>query len=324
MERPVRPPRRERPGRPPVAIVWRVAGLVGGQVEADDVAGGGPAGARARPADDVVRRRDDERRGRRRSPGRSGGRGTGGCRARDLGRTARADGCGTMASYDRRRTVRHRPEFRRDRHRRRMSATGGSHAGPMSVPRRLVPGLAALPFALLAVLVVAGCSYVETVPLRRRPARLPGDRQRARRRRHQDRHVVSGDAGCTDQVLAPTARSFDARAWTRDDRPDLPVHVRRPGDLSSACARRSTLARSSFVTDPETYESVEQSPFVLAGQGPWGTAFEAALARGPGRRRRIGRRAGSDDPRPRIRRAMTSRWTWLVPSPISVSLASRR
>ena len=28
--------------------------------------------------------------------------------------------------------------------------------------------------------------------------------------------------------------------------------------------------------------------------------------------------------RPRIRRAITRRWTWLVPSPISVSLASRR
>ena len=36
----------------------------------------------------------------------------------------------------------------------------------------------------------------------------------------------------------------------------------------------------SFVTDPETYESIEQSPFVLVGQGPWGTRFEAALRGG--------------------------------------------
>jgi hypothetical protein len=40
-----------------------------------------------------------------------------------------------------------------------------------------------------------------------------------------------------------------------------------------ACAR-------SFVTDPETYQSVEQSPFVMVGQGPWGRAFEAALRAG--------------------------------------------
>ena len=37
-----------------------------------------------------------------------------------------------------------------------------------------------------------------------------------------------------------------------------------------ACAR-------SFVTDPETFETVEQSPFVVAAQGPWATEFEAAI-----------------------------------------------
>ena len=33
----------------------------------------------------------------------------------------------------------------------------------------------------------------------------------------------------------------------------------------------------SFVTDPQTFETVEQSPFVLAGQGPWAPGFEAAV-----------------------------------------------
>ncbi len=33
----------------------------------------------------------------------------------------------------------------------------------------------------------------------------------------------------------------------------------------------------SWVTDPQTYEELEQSPYMLAGQGPWGTKFEAAL-----------------------------------------------
>ena len=31
------------------------------------------------------------------------------------------------------------------------------------------------------------------------------------------------------------------------------------------------------MTDPQTFESVEQSPFVLAGQGPWAPQFEAAI-----------------------------------------------
>ena len=33
----------------------------------------------------------------------------------------------------------------------------------------------------------------------------------------------------------------------------------------------------SFVTDAETFETIEQSPFVVAAQGPWAPEFEAAL-----------------------------------------------
>ena len=36
----------------------------------------------------------------------------------------------------------------------------------------------------------------------------------------------------------------------------------------------------NFVTDPETYELLEQSPFVIVGQGPWGPKFKAALRAG--------------------------------------------
>ena len=38
----------------------------------------------------------------------------------------------------------------------------------------------------------------------------------------------------------------------------------------------------NFVTDPETYESIEQSPFVLVGQGPWGAQVRGALRDGTG------------------------------------------
>ena len=36
---------------------------------------------------------------------------------------------------------------------------------------------------------------------------------------------------------------------------------------------------ASFVTDPQTFEQVEQSPYIVASQGPWGADFEAALRR---------------------------------------------
>ena len=88
-----------------------------------------------------------------------------------------------------------------------------------------------------------------------------------------------------------------------------------------ACAR-------SYVTDAATFESVEESPFVLAGQGPWAPEFKTAHPdrdRVGGRHRRLADPDAAQTTRsPRILRAMTRRWTWLVPSPISVSLASRR
>ena len=36
---------------------------------------------------------------------------------------------------------------------------------------------------------------------------------------------------------------------------------------------------AAFVTDADTYEEVQQSPYVLAGQGPWAPDFEAAIRR---------------------------------------------
>ena len=98
----------------------------------------------------------------------------------------------------------------------------------MSLPRRLVPGLV----MLLVTLVVAGCNYVETVPPSPSPADFQGVATELAKRGIKIDHVVSGDAGCTDKVLAPTARLVRRRpASTRRDRPDLPVHVRRPRDI---------------------------------------------------------------------------------------------
>ena len=61
---------------------------------------------------------------------------------------------------------------------------------------------------------------------------------------------------------------------------------RRCGSTSTSSATATSFDRlratidgcaRSFVTDPETFETVEQSPFVLAGQGPWAPEFEAAI-----------------------------------------------
>jgi len=135
---------------------------------------------------------------------------------------------------------------------------------------------------------------------------------------------VSGDAGCSDKVLAPTARSFDASGL--DQTSTVRIYLYMFADRATYERLRTTVdaCAASFVTDPQTYQSVEQSPFVMVGQGPWGQAFEAALRAGLIVAAGRATTPGQTTRRPRIFRAITSRWIWLVPSPISVSLASRR
>ena len=149
----------------------------------------------------------------------------------------------------------------------------------MSFPRLHGPGLAALA-ALIALLLASACSYVETTPPAPTPADFGGIAiEFAKRGLHLD-HVVSGDPGCTDKILAPTAIAFDA------DGLDQPTPVRI---YLYAFADRATFERlrssidtcaRTYVTDPQTFESIEESPYVIASQGPWGTQFEGILRTG--------------------------------------------
>ncbi len=89
--------------------------------------------------------------------------------------------------------------------------------------------------------------------------------------------VVSGDAGCDDQRLARTAISFEASGLDQPTRVRIHLYAfrdtavyeeLRPG--VDACAR-------AYVSDASTFNAVDASPYVLAGQGPWGPAFKDAL-----------------------------------------------
>ena len=142
----------------------------------------------------------------------------------------------------------------------------------MSFPRSLALGFVAL--------AVAACGYVETTPPAPTPADFGGVAVEFAKRGIVLDHVVSGDAGCADKVLAPTAISFDARGLDQATTVRIYTYVFR--NRATFERLRSTIddCARTFVTDPATFESVEQSPFVLAGQGPWGAKFEAALRQG--------------------------------------------
>ena len=153
----------------------------------------------------------------------------------------------------------------------------------------MFPSLRTLAGIVLCALAVAACGTVETTPAAPTPADFGGIIAEFAKRGVVVGHVVSGDAGCTDSALIPTAIGFDATGLDQATNVRIYVYIfnnraafERLRPSIDACAR-------SFVTDPQTYQSIDQSPFVLAGQGPWGPAFEKALRDG------LGVAAGSGD-----------------------------
>ena len=90
-------------------------------------------------------------------------------------------------------------------------------------------------------------------------------------------HVVSGDSGCEDQRLARTAISFDASGLDQDRPTRVYLYAFRNADVFDELRPTVDLCARAYVTDPTSYASVDASPYVFAGPGPWAAGFEKAL-----------------------------------------------
>jgi hypothetical protein len=128
--------------------------------------------------------------------------------------------------------------------------------------------------------LLAACGLVRTGAPSPTPADFPGIATTLGQHGIRIADVESGDPGCADPSLAPTAIRFTAQGLDQAD--PVPVYLyifrnrevfqRRRADVDT-CAR-------SYVTDPATFSSIEASPFVLAGQGPWAPDFGRELRAG--------------------------------------------
>jgi hypothetical protein len=131
--------------------------------------------------------------------------------------------------------------------------------------------------ALLAVLILAGCETISNTPPPATPTDFPGLTGRLAPEGIRTEGVVSGDPGCDDPELAPTAISF--RMSGLDQVEPIPVYLyifRNRGAFERNRERIGPCA-ASYVTDPMTFEQIEESPYVLAGQGPWAPEFRSTL-----------------------------------------------
>jgi hypothetical protein len=141
----------------------------------------------------------------------------------------------------------------------------------------------------LLVAILAGCSTISRTPPVPTPADFLGIAGAIAQRGISVTHVVSGDAGCADANLGKTAIAFDAVGLDQVKPVRVYVYIFRNRDTYERL--RSTIddCARTYVTDPATYESVETSPYVLSGQGPWAPSFKESL------RAAIGVAAGTGD-----------------------------
>ena len=89
--------------------------------------------------------------------------------------------------------------------------------------------------------------------------------------------VVSGDAGCTDQGLAPMAISFTIAGL--GEATPLPARLYRFRNDASYTKLRATVdtCAAEWVTDPAGLLMIDASPYVLVMEGATDQAFIDAL-----------------------------------------------
>lgn len=119
---------------------------------------------------------------------------------------------------------------------------------------------------ILAVLLVAGCGHAAGVPSPS-PADFSGINTQLQAVGISIANVVSGDAGCPDATLAPTAIAFDARGLDQTAPVRIRVYMFRNRAAWERLAGEVAACARTYVTDPSTYKSVARRRSSSPGRG---------------------------------------------------------
>lgn len=132
--------------------------------------------------------------------------------------------------------------------------------------------------ALIAVaLLTAGCGSITLASPPPTPTDFPGLTGRLSVAGIAVSDWVSGDAGCISDTLRSAAIRFKASGLDQATPVTIYLYIFR--NRAAWDKHRADIGpcAQAFVTDAQTFAEIEQSPYVVAGQGPWATRFEAAF-----------------------------------------------
>jgi len=141
-----------------------------------------------------------------------------------------------------------------------------------------MPRLPRLVATLLALtLLTAGCGSISLASPPPTPTDFPGLTGRLAVAGITVSDWVSGDAGCIDDTLRSAAISF--KVGGLDQASPVKVYLYIFRNRAAWEKHRADIGpcAQAYVSDAQTFGEIEQSPYVLAGQGPWAAQFAKAL-----------------------------------------------
>ncbi len=128
-----------------------------------------------------------------------------------------------------------------------------------------------------AAIVLAGCSTILQSSPAPTPMDFPGIAGELANRGITLDRFTSGDDGCHDSSLTATAIGFDASGLGVAAPIRLRIYIFRTSDTFDRRRPDVDPCVAAWAQDPATVEFIDAKPFVLAGQGPWPTAFKTAI-----------------------------------------------
>ena len=146
--------------------------------------------------------------------------------------------------------------------------------------RRLAGEIRSAVAAIALMVVVGGCAGLLESPPVPDPEAFPGISGQLGRFGVDVLSWTSGDPGCDDPTLSPTAIRFDAVGLDQAAAVTLRIYIFRNREAWERRLADVDACAAAWADDPVTFEIVQVSPYVLTGQGPWGPDFEAAIRRG--------------------------------------------
>jgi hypothetical protein len=131
--------------------------------------------------------------------------------------------------------------------------------------------------AVLCILTLAGCGTITTSAPAPTPAGFQVIAGLLRQSGLTIDHLVSGDAGCDDHTLAQTAIALDASGLDQATPTRLYIYIFRNADSFARLRQTVDACAKTYTTNPDDFESIDASPYVVAGPGPWAAGFKAAV-----------------------------------------------